>query len=375
MNKLTVLVLASAILAPQSFAFAETRTFESNHPIGVAIPQEREIGGIRIVATPVHSVSLDTGAIRVSRLETNTENDGTYRFTNLVPKSVYTLSFLNTAPFEKKEVTNDGTIIGKITKDMLVVPQLCTPNIKPFVKNNWDNERILQLRDLLKNQGTLSPRLETMQTPRLNDMKKDIVTFQKKYNIPATGFIGDVTTKKLNDIVSREQTAPRGNDTTNTSAVRAYHIMNPGAPDVVLPSCAPIAKPVVRPIVSSETANRTLLDTTCGSLGYNPYKMECNEPNKPELNQTNPNTINTPRVMFWQGKVNQHWNSELRRFETDVDGVSGATSDVLGYCKKIYPRTTDVESYKEEVSQTWAERGNKNNYMHSVISILCLPLE
>jgi len=84
---------------------------------------------------------------------------------------------------------------------------------------------------------------------------------------------------------------------------------------------------------------------------------------------------NAPRIMFWYGKVNQHWNVDKGTWETDADGVSGANLDKLTYCKKFYPKTIKVEEYKNETSAIWHDRGNVNQYTSVKMSYLCIQGE
>ncbi len=91
----------------------------------------------------------------------------------------------------------------------------------------------------------------------------------------------------------------------------------------------------------------------------------------PDLNQPNPMASNEPRVMFWSGKVNQHWNTETHRFETDPLGFND-TADPLIYCKRFYPETVKTQPFVKETSYTWAEQGNRNNWEGEALSYLCL---
>ena len=84
---------------------------------------------------------------------------------------------------------------------------------------------------------------------------------------------------------------------------------------------------------------------------------------------------NVPRIMFWYGKVNQHWNIDKGVWETDADGVSGANLDKLTYCKKFYPKTIKVEEYKNETSAIWHDRGNLNKYNSIKMSYRCIQGE
>lgn len=81
---------------------------------------------------------------------------------------------------------------------------------------------------------------------------------------------------------------------------------------------------------------------------------------------------NVPRVMFWNGKVNQHWNLEKGVWETDSDGYSGARENKLEYCQKFYPSTEKVIEYKNETTNTWMDAGNTNSYVSIKLSYQCI---
>lgn len=87
----------------------------------------------------------------------------------------------------------------------------------------------------------------------------------------------------------------------------------------------------------------------------------------------------TPRISYWQGKVNQH--TEAGIWKTDPDGKSGANLNKLAYCKKWYPDTTEVKEYEKEMITDWKDRGNTNNrwsrdmYDREVISYECITGE
>jgi hypothetical protein len=80
----------------------------------------------------------------------------------------------------------------------------------------------------------------------------------------------------------------------------------------------------------------------------------------------------TPRIAYWAGKVNQHVDAALGVWVTDSDGSSGASIDKLTYCKKFYPNTTSVESYKSEKIDTWRAGGNIGLYPGTSDSIKCV---
>lgn len=71
----------------------------------------------------------------------------------------------------------------------------------------------------------------------------------------------------------------------------------------------------------------------------------------------------TPRISYWQGKVNQHIDIASSTWQTDPDGTSGGELDKLTYCQKWYPNTTSIESYQAETINTWKDRGNIGNYI------------
>lgn len=81
---------------------------------------------------------------------------------------------------------------------------------------------------------------------------------------------------------------------------------------------------------------------------------------------------NYPRVMFWPGKVNLHYDVRLGRWMTDPDGVSGAGVNILQYCRRFYPRTVSYRAYREEWSDAWRDRGNVGHYDSIKLSYLCL---
>ena len=65
-------------------------------------------------------------------------------------------------------------------------------------------------------------------------------------------------------------------------------------------------------------------------------------------------------VSYWWGKVNQHTDPATGKWMTDSDGVSGANLDMLAYCQKFYPNTSNVAPY-QNVTLNWFDRGNVQN--------------
>ncbi|GAH75799.1 unnamed protein product, partial [marine sediment metagenome] len=68
----------------------------------------------------------------------------------------------------------------------------------------------------------------------------------------------------------------------------------------------------------------------------------------------------TPRVAYWPGKVNQHFNVTKGVWMTDPDKISSPDIDKLAYCKKWYGfDIVFVKEYKLETITTWMAIGNK----------------
>lgn len=118
--------------------------------------------------------------------------------------------------------------------------------------------------------------------------------------------------------------------------------------------------------VASSTLTLSLNDAT--TIVYAKFIAE----KLPDNPIVSPEDRDIPRVMFWNGKVNQHWNLEKGIWETDPDGYSGARENKLEYCKKFYPNTEKVVEYKDETTNTWMDAGNTNNYASTKLSYQCV---
>jgi hypothetical protein len=81
---------------------------------------------------------------------------------------------------------------------------------------------------------------------------------------------------------------------------------------------------------------------------------------------------NILRIMYWSGKVNQHWDLGKGLWVTDPDGISGSGEDKLTYCKKFYPSTISVVEYKKETIDTWSAGGASSGYKNTVMSYRCV---
>jgi hypothetical protein len=91
-----------------------------------------------------------------------------------------------------------------------------------------------------------------------------------------------------------------------------------------------------------------------------------------EENMGTGDTDSTPRIMYWSGKVNQHWDITANAWRTDSDGVSGARIPLLEYCQKFYPNTIFVRPYREETISTWRAAGNTDRFTGTHMSYECV---
>lgn len=92
----------------------------------------------------------------------------------------------------------------------------------------------------------------------------------------------------------------------------------------------------------------------------------------PEKNSDQNDSQNIPRIMYWQGKINQHWNLTTGTWESDIDEKSGAELNKLAYCKKFYPTTIRVEEYKREFSDTWHSAKSRQYNSGTNMSYRCV---
>lgn len=90
---------------------------------------------------------------------------------------------------------------------------------------------------------------------------------------------------------------------------------------------------------------------------------------------SNSDDRNVPRVMFWWGKVNQHWDLEKGVWATDADGLSGAREDKMAYCQKFYPKTVKVVEYKKETTNTWRNAYNQGQFTSVKLSYRCVQAD
>ncbi|MEI6352335.1 MAG: peptidoglycan-binding domain-containing protein [Candidatus Nomurabacteria bacterium] len=154
-----------------------------------------------------------------------------------------------------------------------------------------------------------------------------------------------------------------------------------GIPNTFLMSSSALASdgnktmtiPLNVPNGSSYVIHLDLFDSVFPNNAYpavsaNPFTIQSNA-----TTSTTPTGDTTHRIAYWWGKVNQHTDSQ-GNWLTDTDGTSGADLDQLTYCKKFWPNTTSVSSYKTENILTWkrASYFEQSDYSNTVSSYQCL---
>jgi murein L,D-transpeptidase YcbB/YkuD len=88
--------------------------------------------------------------------------------------------------------------------------KMVRPCIRPFEKGKWDADRIDQLKQVLIKESVNDSTTEKDGT--ISDLKEEVMRLQKKFGIPQTGFVGDMTAKKLNDSIFKYDLKPmKGN--------------------------------------------------------------------------------------------------------------------------------------------------------------------
>lgn len=85
-----------------------------------------------------------------------------------------------------------------------------------------------------------------------------------------------------------------------------------------------------------------------------------------------PSSLYAPRIMYWSGKVNQHFDTVRDVWATDPDGSSGANIDMLQYCRRWYPGTISVRPFERETIHTWRAAGNTGAYSSTRVSQECV---
>ena len=70
---------------------------------------------------------------------------------------------------------------------------------------------------------------------------------------------------------------------------------------------------------------------------------------------------NTPRISYWTGKVNTHY--ENGSWVSDPDDISGANIDMLEYCKKWWENSVDVKLRAQKEIIPFKVSGESTEYL------------
>ncbi len=126
-------------------------------------------------------------------------------------------------------------------------------------------------------------------------------------------------------------------------------------------------------IIFSVSNSQAAISIKSGCTSTSGYSLTTGQRCSPEIMADESTGDTTPRIMYWWGKVNQHIDKN-GQWQSDTDGVSGANLDQLTYCKKWYPNTTSVESYKSETIDTWRRAADfeQSGYTATQTSIHCV---
>ena len=77
-------------------------------------------------------------------------------------------------------------------------------------------------------------------------------------------------------------------------------------------------------------------------------------------------------ISYWSGKVNQHTDPVTNVWKTDPNGLSGATTPMLNYCKKWWPNTTSVVPFVNQTLNNWHDKYNRNSYTSTRMAYQCV---
>lgn len=78
------------------------------------------------------------------------------------------------------------------------------------------------------------------------------------------------------------------------------------------------------------------------------------------------------KIMYWPGKVNQHWDIDKQTWVSDPDGVSGSNISPFEYCKKWYPDFSGhLIGHALETIDTWEDVSGRL-YTTTKVSIECI---
>jgi hypothetical protein len=288
--------------------------------------------------------------------------------------------------FQKKYNILQTGAVGPMTTEKLntiVRRQIEDPSTQVLPIEKIDFYKILTELPCLNGKKVVTDCTDTKVTPEVLYQKKDAIatwlkSFEEIYRkLRHQNLVSQVNTVREYDQVARE-TRPVNTPVlvTNERPLKIENtICSQKGPTLdELNQACPLGYNTQKGECNTETTQQANIvsEKSC-PLGLNPWKNDCNQAHNPSRNSSNPSD-DTPRVMFWCGKVNQYWNLKTHRFETDPDGVTGGMMlDPLSYCKKMYPTLsiTQATPYKRELSQNWAQQGNTNNWTSILMSYAC----
>lgn len=78
------------------------------------------------------------------------------------------------------------------------------------------------------------------------------------------------------------------------------------------------------------------------------------------------------KIMYWPGKINQHWDIASQKWISDPDGISGADIRESTYCAKWFGDGSGVSGHAKETISTWREAGKTELFTATRVSIECL---
>ncbi len=296
--------------------------------------------------------------------------------------------------FQKKyNLPQTGTIGPLTTKTLntVVARRLEDHNTQAVPIEKIDFYQILVELPCLNGKKLVTDCTSTQVTPdelyeRRNAISTWLTTFEKKYRelnyrnlttqvnfIKARDQVAKIEKNIPNSTVQPTNLEVQNINSQQIAVSNKYSICTQQGPTLdELNRACPLGYNTALGECNAATGQSVSTNTQC-ALGFNPWKNTCNQAHNPGRNPSD-GSDKTPRVMFWCGKVNQYWNLDTQRFETDPDGfTSGEMLDPLSYCKKMYPQLqiTKAEPYKRELSQNWAQAGNTNNWTSILMSYAC----
>lgn len=78
------------------------------------------------------------------------------------------------------------------------------------------------------------------------------------------------------------------------------------------------------------------------------------------------------KIMYWPGKINQHWDIASQKWISDPDGISGADIRESTYCAKWFGEGSGVSGHANETISTWREAGKTELFTATRVSMECL---